>query len=321
MRLCTSPRHRMACLWLLVVAGLSATTAAAQQDYRGDPLLDDLVPLSDPEDPAARLDRERLTEQALRRMRDSLRPLSSGEVRELRREERDFERALYDSPALESLTDILQVSTRPGAQPVTVKVAKGQVSALSLIDATGEPWPINAVTVGNSADYVVTAVDGAEYKNVITVAPMRVAGRTNLTILLPGMSVPIPVALVNSEQAFHPAPVLQVDRDGPNARPVVGGLASVPSLPNDDLMKRIVIGVPPEGAQALLSSDPAVEAWRIGDELYLRTQYAPVSPLARAYHHGPGGYAAYRMAPVPIVVMAADDGGERRITFNEPEDY
>ena len=305
----------MAAAIAMCVSSLGAYGAANGQSSQDEVRRDDLVILSDPIDPVSTMDSGVLKQRAMERMLETVAPMTGDQVYEIKKKQRDFERALHSRPVVKPITEMIQVSTKPGTPPVAIRVSQGQVSALNIIDSTGEPWPITNIMVGNSTDYMVTAIDNHQFGNIVSIAPTQISGNTNLTIMLEGLATAIPVQVINSESQYHPAPILQIDRDGPNAR-VVTHIAD-DGLDDDEMMRAIVIGVPPDSARELKTNDHNVEAWVVGDHLYLRTSYTPVAPLARNYHYGPGGYAAYRMSYVPVVEMAASDGSNRRIMLSD----
>ena len=134
---------------------------------------------------------------------------------------------------------------------------------------------------------------------------------TNVNLSLADLPTTISITMKNNTDKYHPSPVLQIDKEGPQAKsqPVF----SVDSVNSDNVLKNIVLGIAPDNFEALVSSDSNVEAWRNDGNLYIRTMYQPSSPLPRGIHHGPADYAAYRMNDMPILVMTTDEGYEKKI--------
>ena len=71
-------------------------------------------------------------------------------------------------------------------------------------------------------------------------------------------------------------------------------------------------GVPPADAVPLsvtgVSPDDA-RAWRLGDKIYLRTQYTVLSPEWTASENGLGGMTIYALPSTPVVLLSDRNTG------------
>ena len=266
---------------------------------------DDLHKLTNANKAVDSLASEKLGERAFEVLMEQMYPTSPEQINQVQESEKKREEALYDNKAPTALTDIIQVSTVPGTQPSTVIVSPLHTTTLNVVDSTGKPWPIAAVISGNELDYTIESVDAHKYKNVIRITPLREIGSTNVILALADLPTTVTLNLHNSGKAYHPAPIIQLDRAGPHAKQTPA--FSIASVNSDDILKGIVLGVAPTEYRNIKTSDPAVEAWRHKGSLFLRTNYMPTSPLPRGIYHGPSGYAAYKMADIPLVVMSDEN--------------
>lgn len=272
---------------------------------------DDLHGLTQKKSMVDQVPTSKLSDRAFEAIIEEMYPATPEQMRSVVDKEKSYSNALYDNKSPEALTDIIQVSTRPGASPVTILVAPYHTTTLNLIDSTGQPWPIAAIMYGNDVDYKIAKVDGHDYLNIIRIDPVRGVGTTNINMSLAGLPTTITVIIKNNTDKYYPSPILQIDKEGPQAK--ASPIYSLDSVNSDQVLKRIVLGIAPDGFEVLKSSDSNVEAWRHKNSLYIRTSYQPSSPLPRGVHHGPGGYAAYRMNDIPVLVMTTDNGHEKII--------
>lgn len=257
-----------------------------------------------------------LSDVAFQGLKEEMFPETAEQIKEIQQIEQDMINALYDKKEPTALTEILTVSTKPGAKPVTVYLAPLTTSQFSIIDSTGEPWPVQLAKIGNGTDYIGGKVTSHEFNNALEVSTKRQVGSTNLILTLEGNSIPIYVKLRSSVDKYHPIPILMIDREGPKAK--VRQVSSVGAVKTESLMKDLVLGIVPDHFKKMVSSDSNVDAWVDDKDLYLRTKYSPSSPLARSMTYGYGGYGAFKMNRMPIIFMTDDVRGyEKRIVFTE----
>lgn len=255
----------------------------------------------------------KLSDRAFEALLEEMYPTTPDQLKKIQDTKQALDNVLYDNSEPDALTGIVPVSTKPGAKPVEILVAPFHTSTLNLIDSTGQPWPITSVMYGNDTDYKVAKVDGHAFANIVRVDPKREVGTTNINISLADLPTTITVTLKNDVDRYHPSPILQIDKEGPQAK--AQPVFSVGNVASDSVLKDIVLGIAPENYEKMETSDPNVEAWRFNGSLFVRTIYSPSSPLPRGIHHGPAGYAAYRLNDMPILVMTSADGYEKKITI------
>lgn len=295
---------------VLIMTGLLPCIALAAG---GDEKFDDLQKLTSGKTTVDTLPTEKLSDRAFEALMEEMYPTTPEQLKQIQQKEKEFNNVIYDNKEPEALTDIIQVSTKPGAKPVHIFVAPFHTSTINVIDSTGQPWPITTVMYGNDADYKITKVDGHKFANIIRIDPEREVGTTNINLSLADLATTVTVTLKNNTDKYHPSPILQIDKEGPQAKPLP--VFSIDNVSSDAVLKNIVLGLAPDDFERLKTSDPEVEAWRHEGNLYIRTSYNPSSPLPRGIHHGPGDYAAYRMSDIPVLVMTTEDGYEKKVTL------
>lgn len=295
---------------VLVAAGIiTGSVFAAESESESD----DLHKLTTNKSPVDEIPTEKLSDRAFEALLEEKFPTTREQLKKFIEKEKVYNNVIFDNKVPKALTEIIQVVTKPGAAPVAIYVAPFHTSTLNVIDSTGQPWPISTVMSGNDADYKIAKVDGHKYANMVRINPTREVGTTNVNLSLADFPTSITVTLKNNSDQYHPSPVLQIDKEGPQAKPLP--VYSVDNVTSDAVLKGIVLGTAPDTFEPLETSDENVEAWRNEESLYIRTTYRPSSPLPRGIHHGPSNYAAYRMNDIPILVMTTEDGYEKKITI------
>lgn len=302
-------------LTVFLLSSIVLMPANAENTTVNNPDFDDLHKLTAEKLEVDNLPKSKLSNRAFEALMEQMYPTTTDQLKKIQQKEREFNHVLYDNKQPSALTDIIHVSTKPGAKPVEIFVASHHTSTLNLIDATGQPWPITSVMFGNNADYKIAKVEGHAYANIIRINPEREVGTTNVNLSLVDLPTTITVTMKNNTDKYHPSPILQIDKNGPHAK--VSPIFSIANINSDKILKNIVLGIAPTEFERLTSSDKNVEAWRHNGNLYIRTVYQPSSPLPRGIHYGPGNYASYRLNDIPVLVMTSSDGYEKKITLEE----
>lgn len=235
-------------------------------------------------------------------------PLRPELVQDLRRRLNDVARA-QSTPATgtrpEALIGSVRVSLTGTTTPVELYTAPNQVSVLSFFDRTGQRWPVAAYVIGNESAYQVYPMQ--EGSNQLAVSQLSSHGYTNLIVSLVATDQPLVIDLSTNETQAHQRLDVTVNSAGPNARiqPVVSKAPDMRS--SDGIAMSFVQGAPiPPDARELRSDDPDVEAYRLGDRMYVRTSQLLISPAYEQAISGPGGITAYRLKPAPIVMISRD---------------
>lgn len=205
-------------------------------------------------------------------------PLSPGEVRELRGQHDQVNRALK-SPTMTIVPRISAqtVDLSPGSSLPLVRAAVNYTSNVSFTDATGAPWPLAAPALSaNANDFAVYSIPNGP---IITLQAKHAYATGSITVYLKGLSVPI-VLTVSSGDTDSKKNIWTVDsrldlripRRGPQA-PAMAAPESKIGL-YDDALQAFLDGTPPQGAQRLKTTGgvPDTTVWQMGDDLYIRSR-------------------------------------------------
>lgn len=196
------------------------------------------------------------------------------------------------------------VNLSPGATPPPIRMKQGVVTTLAFIDATGQPWPIDAYDIGDPATF---NVQWNKTDNVLFVQPSKqFFDDRNLVVRLRGLATPVTLTLLAPQLSNRNAVDYRVDlhipEAGPNAVPIAGG----DNLPNsaDPVLLGVLSGVPPEGSKELSVSDNTSQAWMLNDKLFLRTRSTVLSPAWLATMSSADGMKAYLMPKTPMILVS-----------------
>lgn len=247
-------------------------------------------------------------------------PLEPGEVRKTLRQSDEVlrARAAPVGPEVEFRTRSVNVRLDPGAVPERVVVAPRNTTTLTFSDMTGQPWPIQFYVTANPEQFDVKAPGCDETgnckvgSNMVMITPLISHAQGNLVVTLRDQPVPVTVDLrVGSRSgADFKAGVADARVDmrlpglGPNAvSPIVE--ASDLHQPDDKTMLAFLDGVPPREAQSLrVGGLSDVQAWRLGDRVYVRTPYAMLSPAWMDHVRGVSGMLVYAIPETPVVLLS-----------------
>lgn len=208
--------------------------------------------------------------------------------------------------------EILSISTSPGGDLPTVLVTPGVLTYINVIDSTGEPWKIVHQSGGDTADFPIKPIT-AGASNIIEAQSTYRVGDSNVTLLLEGLDYPITFRLQATKSKYHPSVYLQMDKAGPRAKQEV--YQGVSSIRNTAIMNRILLGLKPNDEyKKVKTSHVDVEAWKLGENLFIRANnLVPQHPISDV-RHGPNGYTAYQITFLPILRFSDANGNQIRVT-------
>lgn len=222
----------------------------------------------------------------------------------------------------------IRVSFAPGQQTSLIFTTKGYPTALSFVDNTGQPWPIAWNTSGNSANpdgstncasgkgttsgnpavettgfYTCVPFKGS---NTINIEPISLQPRGGLLVTLKGAPKPVSFLLIAGRGSYDDNLTIRISEAGPNAKEAIDTRPSAPATA-EPYMNAMLSGIPPAAAipQVVEGVSPDdVRAWRIGNELYLRTRLLLMTPSSDSIEHGEGGYTLYAFHESPVVLLS-----------------
>lgn len=220
--------------------------------------------------------------------------------------------------------NVASLSLDPGAPLPEIKVAAGFVTTLTLLDATGQPWPIRDMAYGGNFD-ISSPGTGAEIDlksdpklpegaatssmaHVIHITPMARYGKGNLSISMVGLSTPITFRLTSGTDVVHYRFDARIPEYGPNARVPLIDKGMGLQAADADLMQ-ILDGVPPQTAARMNVSglDRRSSAWQYNGVVYLRTPLKLLSPGWEASASSADGMTVYQLSEAPVLLLS-DNG-------------
>ena len=286
---------------------------------------------SRPEDEERAL-RDQLLEESIER----LLPLEPGEIRTYIERRDSVEGAIQPGPA-RMRTETRKISAVPGAAPQVIRLTAGYSSTLIFQDASGEPWPVAALILGDAKAFQASQPghpasasqgpsqgaprstrDGqgqaqgasyADHANLVTLVPLTNHASSNLVVALEGAPYPVILHLLTESSAKQARVedalvVFRLDTPGPRAsQPAIG--PAQPGPVTRELLN-LVHGIPPEGATRLRLEPElwGTDCWEHGARRYLRTGHQPVWPAWSAQ----AGQAVkvYVMPKTPGIVLSVN---------------
>lgn len=247
---------------------------------------------------------------------NELLPFSSSERATLRKFLQEQQNALDSVLPAELKTGTRRLKLQPGTPPPQISIARGYVSSIALYDSSGAPWPLTSVVTGNTNILRVEKPEGLEPGHILVLEALRDVGNTNIAITLEGYDLPITFSIdiepSTAKQRSTDALIsFLADRRGPLASQqeiISTGDAS----PVDDILLKFLDGVPPAQAEkiTLQANDGRLEAWSLGESIYMRTRETLLWPAYIRRTNGSGDIRVYEMPDVPEVVISIDGKAE-----------
>lgn len=254
-----------------------------------------------------------INSQAFSGVPESLMPLSSDQIKEIRRKFNKVQKAgswVQDVPA-KPVSSTLVVDLAPGATPPVVRLSSGFVSSLVFLDSTGSPWPIKAYDLGDPKSFNIqwSQNDSANPKesinNTLLVQAITMYKVANLAVMLKGLNTPIMLTLVPGQEVVDYRVDLRCPGIGPHAKSSASNIPSAAS----SLLVDVINGISPGGrGKKLKVIGGDAEAWLLDKRMFLRTKMNIVSPSWVSTMSGSeGGVNAYEIQPASVV-LALNNG-------------
>ena len=249
-------------------------------------------------------------------VRESIRknfPLTPQDIGLIRRTLSETQKAIHGPPPVGRAISV-SVSLDPGAPFPEIHLVPGIATTITVVDATGAPWPIEDVIVGNQKGFPVKKLTTS---NGVVVEPKNNVGWTSLSLVLRGRGTPAVLKLVDSDSVSDTRVTARIEARGPNAAPPVF------QEPKPVVTARILSfldGVPPPSAREMrVSGTKDMEAWVDGNRLYVRTHLDVLAPAWSFTVSGPNGMRLYVFPPVSVITAAGDDGEMVTVELGEGE--
>lgn len=235
---------------------------------------------------------------------DQLMPLKPGEIRrmlELYDETKQAsETPVYPSPEPESA--FVSASLDPGAKPLVIKTAVGNVTTVSIVDLTGQPWPIQDLTW--AGDFQVEQPESGSH--MIRIIPTSEFASGNISMRLLGLNPPVIFSLKAERKTVHVRLDVQIPEVGPNG--VLPPMdVPVSTKAGDDFMTSVLVGVVKGSDTEQLridGIDGRTTAFGKGGMVYVRTPYTMLSPAWTSSVQSADGTKVYALNFSPVILLS-----------------
>lgn len=248
----------------------------------------------------------------------NLAPLTPGQIRETKRvidQDQKAEAAPPEGMPTSTVRSIT-LTLQPGEQPPVLNLFQGNVTSLVFSDATGQPWPVTSVTVGDKStvsaniagNSLVKAVSpsaggSVDGSNVVTMSPLTAnVLAQNVVVTLQGLDIPVIGEIKAGGSKVDYRVDITIEKRGPNAADDVSfstvGQVGSPTLQD------FVDGIPPKGTTTLQSSDPSIQAWYLDGQMYLRTDSVDLlSPAYTSRATNISGVELFALPATPDIIV------------------
>lgn len=255
---------------------------------------------------------DRVRAQAFASTVNALMPMTPDQIRSLHQYYRQTKNAVNEYPGVppRPTSGTQTVDLSPGATPPTVRMSNGFISTLNFLDATGQPWPITGEDLGDPKNFNVQVTKSGTALLVQSLSDSRRVA--NLAVMLKGLSTPVMVTLLSGQAQIDYRMDFRVPKMGPDAKPQI---QSQPNVETPQLLS-VLDGIPPKGSSALQVSNPNMQAWAIGNQLYIRTRMTVISPSWVSSMQSGDGTHAYQM-PKAAVILAMQNGQIQKINIGD----
>lgn len=231
-------------------------------------------------------------------------------IREAKKQQAHIQRADADpaeapyTPAVRTIS----VTLKPGELPPVIHLHYGVMTSLTFSSIRGTPWYVKEAFTDKSA--YTNQGDGGDSStktNIVTLSPLKhfSQGR-NLTVYLEHCAIPV---ILQLETGYSDKVDYRVDVSLQKAQPtdkpdlVAQGVTPM----QDEDIQKFVNGTPPRGAKKLKSSNPALEAWRYGNRMFVRSEIPVMSPSGIDYSQGAlSGVHVYKFKMTPNLIVSND---------------
>ncbi len=290
---------------LPVGGGAAATSTGSGGGYGATPQTpEELQAMMEQEQDDAR---RKIEEQTFNQALKQLLPLQPNQIRKTLETFR-MSREAAETPITvpEPKLEVQTASLDPSGSPIVIKVAPGNVTSVTILDATGAPWPIqDMVTAGPFS--IMAPEEGG---NVLRITPATAHGVGNISMRLVDMITPITFRVQTGMDWVHYRLDIRIPKPGPLAKtPIIeyGGLKAVAG--KDEQMVGVLDGTPPVDAAKLVVEgvDGRTSAWELDGRTYLRTPLTLLSPGWDASVTSADGMNVYALGRAPVVLLS-DEG-------------
>ncbi len=284
----------------------SENAAAPENSLQMPPMPPSGAPAEVEESPEAVRSREEaeLRKEAFNASVNSMMPLKPSEIRRMLELYDETKQAgatpVYPQPEPES--SFQGISLEPGSKPLVIKTAIGNVSTVSIVDITGQPWPIQDLTWAGDFDIEQPESMG----HMLRITPTSEFAVGNVSMRLVGLNPPVIFTLRAERKSVHVRLDVQIPEVGPKGvLPPVD--MPISTKAGDDFMTSVLLGVVKGSDTARFKVegiDGRTSAFGQGDMMYIRTPYTMLSPAWLKSVQSGDGTKVYALNFTPVVLLS-----------------
>lgn len=231
-------------------------------------------------------------------------PLTPDEILELLDRYRDVREAsesrIGGAPKPEVV--LQTVSLDPGVSPSVIKLSPGHVTTLNIVDATGQPWPVQDISWGGNFEII----QPQEGEHVVRISPMKAHEVGNLSVRLLDLNTPVIFSLRTYLDEVQYRFDAQIPELGPYSEaPLIDNFEIGATAGNVDLTK-ILNGTPPAGTEKLDIDgvDGRTTAYNLNGQIYVRTPLTLLSPGWNSSIKSADGTTVYIIGKSPVLLLS-----------------
>lgn len=211
------------------------------------------------------------------------------------------ETPIYPDPDPES--SFVTASLDPGTKPVTVKAALGNVTTVSIVDITGQPWPIQDLTW--AGDFQVEQPEAGSH--MLRITPTSKFATGNVSLRLIGLNPPVIFSLRTERKTVHVRLDVQIPEVGPKG--IVPPVDTpVATRAGNDFMTSVLTGgmKSNDGVNRMKVEgvDGRTTAYDQGNMIYVRTPYTMLSPAWSQSVQSADGTKVYALDYTPVILLS-----------------
>jgi|MDSW01.1.fsa_nt_gb intracellular multiplication protein IcmK len=221
---------------------------------------------------------------------------------------------IYPYPQPES--KVAQISLDPHDEPAVVKMAAGLVTTISMLDATGQPWPVENMTWAGDFEVVVPQEGGHR----IRITPLSEYAYGNVSMTFEGLSAPVILTLATQREMVHVRFDARIPALGPFAKPPLMGDTGPHIQAGSVEVVSVLDGTLPNSAVTLqvTGTDGRTKAYKMNERVYLRTPLTLISPAWMESAASADGMNVYVLEDTPVVLLS-EKGKVVRAFISEKE--
>jgi len=243
-------------------------------------------------------------------------PMTPEQVMRLRQIFNESQKAAAMPPGIppRPVTSSLSVNLSPQASPPVIRLGAGYITSLVFMDSTGQPWPIQAYSIGDPAAF---NIQWDKKGNTLLIQASSFFKRSNLAVIMNGLDTPVMLTLLSGQEVIDYRVDLRVPGMGPNATFTTQN--GLPDSANPILLD-VLNGIPPKGSKPLrvFGGEGYVgecKAWLLDGRLFLRTSLDVISPAWKSVMSSADGTHAYELQPTPVVLVL-QRGKDKTLALN-----